>query len=296
MDQTILHTPYLDKFLWFPPEQRPIVCQLGGSNPELLARAAKVVERYGYDEINLNCGGWLAAAQMRRRPRPRAVGDAAGAQAQGGHECGACVATANLRRRAPAAFPARQPGDMSGAAPVAPPCRAAAERAASPMRRCAPAGCPSDRVAGAGCFGAALMLQPELVAECCRAMCEAVSTPVTVKCRLGEWRGGWEGAGRGDELHAVAGKGAAQKQNVQACCTSERQVARSQLLARQLARLGSYILCLPCDPVCALQHALGAPAALLHLPCSLCWPSGPRLARQAGGAHLPCPPLPPPGS
>jgi tRNA-dihydrouridine synthase A len=27
-------------------------------------------------------------------------------------------------------------------------------------------GCPSDRVAGAGCFGASLMLQPTLVAEC----------------------------------------------------------------------------------------------------------------------------------
>ncbi|KAL4450138.1 hypothetical protein ABPG77_010807 [Micractinium sp. CCAP 211/92] len=101
VDSTILHTPFLDKFLWFPPEQRPIVCQLGGSNPEQLARAAKIVEGYGYDEINLNCG------------------------------------------------------------------------------------CPSDRVAGAGCFGAALMLQPELVAACCQAMCQAVSTPVTVKCRLG---------------------------------------------------------------------------------------------------------------
>lgn len=101
VDQTILHTPFLDKFLWFPPEQHPIVCQLGGSNPELLARAAKIVERYGYDEININCG------------------------------------------------------------------------------------CPSDRVAGAGCFGAAMMLRPELVAECCKAMCEAVTTPITVKCRLG---------------------------------------------------------------------------------------------------------------
>ncbi|PSC72239.1 tRNA-dihydrouridine synthase A [Micractinium conductrix] len=101
VDQTIIHTPYLDKFLWFPPEQRPIVCQLGGSDPQLLARAAAIVQRYGYDEINLNCG------------------------------------------------------------------------------------CPSDRVAGAGCFGAAMMLRPELVAACCKAMAEAVSTPITVKCRLG---------------------------------------------------------------------------------------------------------------
>ncbi|EFN54753.1 hypothetical protein CHLNCDRAFT_23819 [Chlorella variabilis] len=101
VDQTIIHTPFIDKFLWFPPEQHPIVCQLGGSDPTLLARAAAIVERYGYDEINLNCG------------------------------------------------------------------------------------CPSDRVAGAGCFGAAMMLRPQLVADCCKAMREAVLMPITVKCRLG---------------------------------------------------------------------------------------------------------------
>ena len=91
------------RFLWFPPEQHPIVCQLGGSNPTTLAAAAKVVAKYGYDEINLNCG------------------------------------------------------------------------------------CPSERVAGAGCFGAAMMLQPQLVAQCCQAMQDAVpNIPITVKCRLGK--------------------------------------------------------------------------------------------------------------
>lgn len=45
-------------------------------------------------------------------------------------------------------------------------------------------GCPSDRVQS-GRFGACLMTEPELVAECFRAMQEAVSIPVTVKCRLG---------------------------------------------------------------------------------------------------------------
>lgn len=90
------------RFLWFPPEQHPIVCQLGGSNPDSLAAAVKKVATYGYDEINLNCG------------------------------------------------------------------------------------CPSERVAGAGCFGAAMMLQPELVARCCQAMQQAAPhIPVTVKCRLG---------------------------------------------------------------------------------------------------------------
>ena len=45
-------------------------------------------------------------------------------------------------------------------------------------------GCPSDRVQS-GRFGACLMREPELVAECVRAMREAVRVPVTVKCRIG---------------------------------------------------------------------------------------------------------------
>ncbi len=45
-------------------------------------------------------------------------------------------------------------------------------------------GCPSDRVQS-GCFGAVLMEQPSLVANCVAAMCQAVSVEVTVKCRIG---------------------------------------------------------------------------------------------------------------
>ena len=45
-------------------------------------------------------------------------------------------------------------------------------------------GCPSDRVQ-AGRFGACLMREPALVADCVAAMRAAVSIPVTVKCRLG---------------------------------------------------------------------------------------------------------------
>lgn len=45
-------------------------------------------------------------------------------------------------------------------------------------------GCPSERVQQ-GAFGACLMREPELVADCVRAMREAVSIPVTVKHRLG---------------------------------------------------------------------------------------------------------------
>ncbi|MGB0411289.1 MAG: tRNA dihydrouridine(20/20a) synthase DusA [Pikeienuella sp.] len=46
-------------------------------------------------------------------------------------------------------------------------------------------GCPSDRVQS-GAFGACLMREPDLVAQCCAAMIEAADgVPVTVKCRIG---------------------------------------------------------------------------------------------------------------
>ena len=45
-------------------------------------------------------------------------------------------------------------------------------------------GCPSDRVQS-GAFGACLMREPALVAECVAAMTDAVRIPVTVKCRIG---------------------------------------------------------------------------------------------------------------
>lgn len=102
VDSTLIFNQDHDRFLSFPPEQHPISCQLGGSNPETLGKAAAIVARYGYDEINLNCG------------------------------------------------------------------------------------CPSDRVAGSGCFGAAMMLEPKLVADCCKAMGEAApGVEITVKCRIG---------------------------------------------------------------------------------------------------------------
>jgi tRNA-dihydrouridine synthase A len=45
-------------------------------------------------------------------------------------------------------------------------------------------GCPSDRVQE-GRFGACLMAEPALVADCVAAMKAAVAIPVTVKCRIG---------------------------------------------------------------------------------------------------------------
>ena len=89
-----------DRLLGFDPAEQPVALQIGGSDPEMLAKAARIGERFGYDEINLNCG------------------------------------------------------------------------------------CPSDRVKK-GRFGASLMAEPELVGRCLAAMREAVSVPVTVKCRVG---------------------------------------------------------------------------------------------------------------
>lgn len=89
-----------DYLLQFHEKEHPIAVQLGGSEPELLARAAKMCAGYGYDEINLNVG------------------------------------------------------------------------------------CPSERVQN-GCFGAALMKEPDLVVDCVKAMQSAVDIPVTVKTRLG---------------------------------------------------------------------------------------------------------------
>jgi tRNA-dihydrouridine synthase A len=89
-----------DKLLGFDPVEHPVALQLGGSEPKDLARAARIGEAWGYDEINLNVG------------------------------------------------------------------------------------CPSDRVQS-GRFGACLMREPALVAECMAAIGEAVKVPATVKCRIG---------------------------------------------------------------------------------------------------------------
>lgn len=88
------------RHLDFNAFEQPVALQIGGSEPAELAAAARLGERWGYQEINLNCG------------------------------------------------------------------------------------CPSERVQK-GAFGACLMAEPELVAQGVRAMCEAVSIPVTVKHRIG---------------------------------------------------------------------------------------------------------------
>jgi tRNA-dihydrouridine synthase A len=97
--EAILHGA-LDRLLGYDPSEQPLALQLGGSDPEKLAKAASLGAGFGYGEINLNVG------------------------------------------------------------------------------------CPSDRVQE-GRFGACLMAEPDLVARCVTAMMDAVSIPVTVKCRIG---------------------------------------------------------------------------------------------------------------
>jgi tRNA-dihydrouridine synthase A len=88
------------RHLAFSEEEHPVALQLGGSEPDELARCAKLGEQYGYGEINLNIG------------------------------------------------------------------------------------CPSERVQR-GAFGACLMAEPRLVAQCVSAIRARVKIPVTVKHRIG---------------------------------------------------------------------------------------------------------------
>jgi tRNA-dihydrouridine synthase A len=88
------------RLLGFDDAEHPVALQLGGSDPQELAQAARIGADFGYDEINLNVG------------------------------------------------------------------------------------CPSNRVQS-GRFGACLMHEPALVADCFTSMREAVTIPVTIKCRLG---------------------------------------------------------------------------------------------------------------
>ena len=64
--QTLLYTEMVtarailhgdrERLLGFDPIEHPISLQLGGSDPDELARCAKIAEEWGYDEVNLNVG------------------------------------------------------------------------------------------------------------------------------------------------------------------------------------------------------------------------------------------------
>ncbi len=51
-----LHHGEPDRLLQFDPAERPVALQLGGSDPVLMAAAARLGEAFGYDEININVG------------------------------------------------------------------------------------------------------------------------------------------------------------------------------------------------------------------------------------------------
>ena len=51
-----VHKTGNNRLLDFTANQHPVVCQIGGNDPHKAAQAAKIVEAWGYDEVNLNCG------------------------------------------------------------------------------------------------------------------------------------------------------------------------------------------------------------------------------------------------
>ncbi len=95
-----IHHGDADSLLRFDSAEHPVAVQLGGSDPTMMADAARLAVEKGYDEININVG------------------------------------------------------------------------------------CPSDRVQS-GRFGACLMAEPGVVANCFRAMQDSCDVPVTVKSRIG---------------------------------------------------------------------------------------------------------------
>src|SRR5690606_5569032 len=44
------------RLLAMDPSEHPVALQLGGSEPALLAQAARIGVEHGFDEVNLNCG------------------------------------------------------------------------------------------------------------------------------------------------------------------------------------------------------------------------------------------------
>jgi tRNA-dihydrouridine synthase A len=53
--QAILHGPW-EQLLYYHPAEHPVVLQLGGADPALLASCARKAEQLGFDAINLNVG------------------------------------------------------------------------------------------------------------------------------------------------------------------------------------------------------------------------------------------------
>lgn len=80
----ILYGNNLPRFLGFSEQEKPLSLQLGGSNPDELARCCVLAQDYGYNEVNLNVGcpsdrvqsGQFGACLMAK---PQLVADCIGA-------------------------------------------------------------------------------------------------------------------------------------------------------------------------------------------------------------------------
>ncbi len=80
----VLYGNNLPRFLGFSVEEKPLSLQLGGSNPEELARCSVLAQQQGYNEVNLNVGcpsdrvqsGQFGACLMAR---PQLVAECIGA-------------------------------------------------------------------------------------------------------------------------------------------------------------------------------------------------------------------------
>ena len=55
VDQALIHGDP-QRLIGFDPAEHPVAIQLGGAEPETLARAAKIAESFGDAEINLSVG------------------------------------------------------------------------------------------------------------------------------------------------------------------------------------------------------------------------------------------------
>jgi tRNA-dihydrouridine synthase A len=55
-ENAIVHTSNREELFGFNECEHPVVLQIGGSDPQQLVKAAKIVEEFKYDEINLNVG------------------------------------------------------------------------------------------------------------------------------------------------------------------------------------------------------------------------------------------------
>ena len=55
VDQALIHGD-VPRLIGFDASEHPVAIQLGGSDPEILAKASRIAESYGYLEINLNVG------------------------------------------------------------------------------------------------------------------------------------------------------------------------------------------------------------------------------------------------